>query len=168
MNVVFSRKCATVESMQTMTAAPVSNSTTPNLDSTDREILGELERDARISWAELGRRVSLTAPAARERVRRLERVGVIAGYHTKLDPARLGRGLGAFVRVATVSQARQDRLLEFVAERSEVVEAHALTGEDSYLLRVQVASPAELERVTSSLAHFGRTTTALVLGSHLE
>jgi len=138
---------------------------TLNLDSTDREILRELARSARVSWAELGRRVALTAPAVRERVRRLELDGVIVGYHAALDPARLGRGIGAFVRIATPTQARHDKLVAFVGEHPEIVECHALTGEDTFLLRVQVATPAELDRLTTSLALFGRTTTSLVLAS---
>lgn len=150
-----------------MIDAPRTSATprTPNLDPTDREILRELGRDARVTWAELGRRVALTAPAVRERVRRLELEGVITGYHAQIDPARLGRGIGAFVRVATPTQARHERLLAFVDERPEIVECHALTGEDCFLVRVQVGSPEELERLTTSLARFGRTTTSLVLAS---
>jgi Lrp/AsnC family leucine-responsive transcriptional regulator len=139
-----------------------------NLDPTDRQILRELERNARIPWAELGRRVSLTAPAVRERVRRLERTGVLTGWHASVDPARLGRPIGAFVRIATETQARQERLTEFALEHPEVVECHGLTGEDSFLLRVQVASMQDLERLTNSLALFGKTTTSLVLNSPVE
>jgi Lrp/AsnC family leucine-responsive transcriptional regulator len=136
-----------------------------NLDVTDREIIRELERDARIPWAELGRRVALTAPAVRERVRRMERAGVITGYGAWIDPARVGRPIGAFIRVSTPSQPRHERLLEFAVERGEIVECHSLTGDDSVILRVQVGDMAELERLTTSLSHFGRTTTSMILGS---
>jgi len=136
-----------------------------SLDATDRAILVELEQDARIPWAELGRRVSLTAPAVRERVRRLVRAGVVTGYGAWIDPARVGRPIGAFVRVATTSQPRQEKLVEYALGRGEVVECHSLTGEDSALLRVQVASMAELDALTTSLARFGRTTTSMILGS---
>lgn len=148
--------------------APPSSGIVPSaisLDATDREIIRELERDARITWAQLGRRVALTAPAVRERVRRMERAGVITGYGAWIDPARVGRGIGAFVRVATPSQTRQERLIEFARERGEVVECHSLTGEDSVILRVQVGDMAELDRLTTSLSHFGRTTTSMILGS---
>ena len=143
----------------TLAPAPI------NLDATDRDVIRELERDARMPWAELGRRVGLTPPAVRERVRRMERAGVITGYGAWVDPARVGKPIGAYVRVATTSQSRQERLVEFVQERGEVVECHTLTGEDSALLRVQVADLAALERLTSSLSHFGRTTTSMILGS---
>lgn len=150
-----------------MTAAPASRLTPApiNLDPTDREIIRELERDARIPWAELGRRVALTAPAVRERVRRMQRAGVITGYGAWIDPASVGRGIGAFIRVTTPNQPRHERLLEFAAERGEVVECHALTGDDSVIMRVQVGDMAELERLTTSLSHFGRTTTSMILAS---
>ncbi len=149
-----------------MTAATVRLTPAPiNLDPTDREIIRELERDARIAWAELGRRVALTAPAVRERVRRMQRAGVITGYGAWIDPASVGRGIGAFIRVTTPNQPRHERLIEFAAERGEVVECHALTGDDSVIMRVQVGDMAELERLTTSLSHFGRTTTSMILAS---
>lgn len=136
-----------------------------NLDPTDRAIIRELERDARASWAQVGRQVALTAPAVRERVRRMERAGVITGYGAWIDPARVGRGIGAFVRVATPTQQRVDRLLAFAQDRGEVVECHTLTGDDTVLLRIQVGDMAELDRLTTSLNQFGRTTTSIVLAS---
>lgn len=146
-------------SASTLVPAPI------NLDPTDRAIIRELEQDARITWAQLGRRVSLTAPAVRERVRRMERAGVITGYGAWIDPARVGRGIGAFVRVASPTQQRLERLVAFAQERGEIVECHTLTGEDTVLLRVQVGDMAELDRLTTSLNQFGRTTTSMVLAS---
>ncbi|MCB0879433.1 MAG: AsnC family transcriptional regulator [Thermoleophilia bacterium] len=144
---------------RTLVPAPI------NLDPTDRAIIRELERDARIPWAQLGRRVALTAPAVRERVRRMERAGVITGYGAWIEPAQVGRGIGAFVRVATHTQQRVERLIAFAHDRGEVVECHTLTGDDTVLLRVQVGDMAELDRLTSSLNQFGKTTTSMVLGS---
>jgi Lrp/AsnC family leucine-responsive transcriptional regulator len=135
------------------------------LDATDRAILRELEEDARLPWAELGRRVALTAPAVRDRVLRLQREGVLTGWHASVDAGRLGRPIDAYVRVAAPSQQRQERLVEFALERPEVVECHGLTGEDSYLVRVRVSDMHELDRLTTSLAVFGRTNTSIVLAS---
>ena len=148
-----------------MTVAPSIIPAPINLDPTDRAIVREIERDARITWAQLGRRVALTAPAVRERVRRMERAGVITGYGAWIDPERMGRGIGAFVRVATTTHARVERLVAFAHDRGEVVECHTLTGEDTVLLRVQVGSMAELDRLTSSLNQFGQTTTSMILAS---
>jgi Lrp/AsnC family leucine-responsive transcriptional regulator len=148
-----------------MAATPSIQRAPINLDPTDRELIRELEADARITWADLGRRVGLTAPAVRERVRRLERAGVITGYGAWIDPERVGRPIGAYVRVATTSIGRAEKLVEFVRERGEVVECHSLTGDDSVILRIQVADMAMLDRLTSSLATFGRTTTSMILAS---
>lgn len=148
-----------------MTVAPLLAPAPINLDPTDRQLIRELQADARLTWADLGRRVGLTAPAVRERVRRLERAGVISGYGAWIDAARVGRPIGAYVRVATTSVQRQERLVEFVADRGEVVECHTLTGEDSVLLRVQVADMTMLDRLTRSLASFGQTTTSMILDS---
>lgn len=135
------------------------------LDHTDRAILRELEEDARLPWAELGRRVALTAPAVRERVLRLQREGVLTGWHASVDAARLGRPIDAYVRLATPSQSRQERLVEFAVEHPEVVECHGLTGDDSYLLRVRVTDMQALDRITTSLSVYGRTNTSVVLTS---
>src|SRR6266540_868910 len=71
----------------------------PRLDDTDRRIISELTTDGRVSFAELGRRVSLSAPAVAERVQRLERTGVITGYRAEVDPRQLGYQLTAIVRI---------------------------------------------------------------------
>lgn len=136
-----------------------------SLDPTDQRILAELEANARIAWAELGRRVGLTAPAVRQRVQRMERNGTITGYHAQLAPVEMGRPIDALIRIATTSHERQTRLTAYVRERPEIVECHNLTGEDSFACRVQVASMPELDQITTSLSRFGRTTTSLVLGS---
>ncbi|MBC7460387.1 MAG: Lrp/AsnC family transcriptional regulator [Thermoleophilia bacterium] len=136
-----------------------------HIDHIDRDILRELEEDARLPWAELGRRVSLTAPAVRERVLRLQREGVLTGWHASVDAGRLGRPIDAYVRVAAPSQQRQERLVEFALEHPEVVECHGLTGDDSYLVRVRVTDMHALDRITTSLSVFGRTNTSIVLAS---
>ena len=82
-------------------------------DDTDRRIIGELTRNGRLSFAELSRRVNLSPPAVAERVQRLERVGVIAGYHAKIDPKALGYPLTAIV---ASSRRRSDRADPELAE----------------------------------------------------
>src|SRR5215470_4163985 len=74
------------------------------LDAVNRSILEELQRDARLSMAELGRRINLSPPAVAERVHRLEREGVIRGYHAELDPTKLGFAVAAVVRVAPATR----------------------------------------------------------------
>jgi Lrp/AsnC family leucine-responsive transcriptional regulator len=111
------------------------------LDRTDLSILALLQREGRLSNADLAERVNLSASATLRRVQRLEAEGVIAGYAARLDPQRLGLGLQAFVRLQL---ARHDResIAQFVAQVEawdEVVACHALTGDMDYLLHVVVA-----------------------------
>lgn len=119
------------------------------VDRIDRQILQELQRDGRLSNAELAERVGLTPSPCLRRVNRLEQDGVIRGYRARLDPAAVGRGFQAFVSVV---MAKEDRptVAEFerrIAELPEVVEAMRLFGDPDYLLRVAVADIAAYERL---------------------
>lgn len=111
-----------------------------SLDRLDIAILERLQREGRISNAELAEAVNLSPSACLRRVQRLEADGLIAGYRAVLDPAKLGYDLQAFVRLQL---ARHDadsveRFVARVAEWDEVVACHALTGEMDYLLQVMV------------------------------
>jgi Lrp/AsnC family leucine-responsive transcriptional regulator len=138
------------------------------LDATDLRLLEELQHDGRITWAELGRRVSMTAPAVRERVARLERAGVIAGYQASIDGARLGWGICAFVRIAVPIPSRMQRLLDHLEALPQAIEAHTLTGDDSLLVKLLAGTPAELDRITTSLSQYGATSTSIVLSSPID
>ncbi len=118
------------------------------LDRTDVAILDTLQREGRISNADLAERVHLSASATLRRLQRLERSGVIAGYGARLDPAALGLDLTAFVRVQLEKHgsASIDTFVEAVRGWNEVVACHALTGDMDYLLQV----------VVRDLAHFSR------------
>ena len=134
------------------------------LDDTNRELLLELQRDARLSLAELGRRVGLSPPAVAERLQRLERDGVIRGYRAELDPAALGYGLSAIVRVRPLPRQLQ-RIAELVRETPEVVECHRITGEDCYLIKAHIRSMLHLEEILDTLAPYGQTTTSIIQSS---
>jgi len=139
---------------------------TSPLDPTDRRILEELAADARLTLAELGRRVNLSPPAARERVQRLERTGVIKGYHAEIDPAALGYPLTAIVRVRPA--ARQlPRIQELAASIPEVSECHRITGEDCFFVKIHLRSLDELDGVLDQFLVYGQTTTSLVQSSPL-
>jgi Lrp/AsnC family transcriptional regulator, leucine-responsive regulatory protein len=131
------------------------------LDATDRRILAELSADGRVSLAELGRRVSLSPPAVAERVGRLERAGVITGYHAAIDPRALGFGLTAIVRVRPA--ARQlPRIPELAAQIPEISECLRITGEDCFFLKVHLRSIAELSPLLDRFLRYGSTTTSIV------
>ncbi|MCL4793801.1 MAG: Lrp/AsnC family transcriptional regulator [Bryobacteraceae bacterium] len=139
------------------------------LDPKALRILAELQRDARLPFAELGRRVGLSTPAAAERVRRLEESGVIEGYEARINPRALGLEVTAFVRIrVTGAETLARKLSKLAGELSEVLECHRCTGDESFILKVRVASVAHLERLIDRLTPFGMTSTALVLSSPVE
>lgn len=130
------------------------------LDAYDTRILAELQADARLSMAELGRRVHLSQPAVTERVRKLESGGVITGYRASVDPAALGYGIGALVRVGRCDYTR---MLRAIDERAEIVRAWNITGEDSWLFEIVVVDVAHLDRVVTRLSELSETSTSIIL-----
>jgi Lrp/AsnC family leucine-responsive transcriptional regulator len=137
----------------------------PPFDAHDSRILEELQRDARITMAELGRRVNLSQPAVTERVRKLELNGVIRGYRAIVDPQRLGYGIRALVRVGRVEYARMVKLIE---QSAEVVNAWNVTGEDSWVLEIAVIDVEHLDAVVTKFCIVSDTSTAIVLNAPRE
>ncbi|GAA1287131.1 AsnC family transcriptional regulator [Planotetraspora silvatica] len=137
-----------------------------NLDSTDWSILGELQRDGRVPLTELARRVSLSASAVTDRVRRLETEGVITGYRAEVDLAAVGFAVLAMVRLKYPG-SRHEPLHRLLEERSEILECLRTTGEDCYTLKVAATSMRHLERIVDELAGFGSTTTNIVYSQTL-
>ena len=131
------------------------------LDQTNLRLLRELEADGRVGMAELGRRLGMSAPAVAERVQRLERAGVIAGYHAELDPAALGFPVAAVVRIRP-SPGMLQRVREIALETPEVGECYRITGEDCYLMRLHLRSIDELEEILDRFTPWGQTTTSIV------
>lgn len=117
------------------------------LDDVDRRILGLLQSEARMSNAELSRRIGLAASAVFERVRRLEERGVIQSYGAKLDARAMGRSLLAFVLVRSDERIGSMSTGEALAKEPEVLEVHHVAGQDSYLVKVRVADPEALGRL---------------------
>ncbi|MQY16162.1 hypothetical protein SRB5_63550 [Streptomyces sp. RB5] len=137
-----------------------------NLDSTDWALLTELQRDGRIPFTELARRVSLSASATTERVRRLETLGVITGYRAVVDPAQAGLPVLAVVRLKYPGN-RHEPLHRLLGERTEILECLRTTGDDCYTLKVAAASMGHLENIVDELAAFGSTTTSVVYSEPL-
>ena len=137
------------------------------LDAVNRRILEELQADARLSMAELGRRINLSPPATGERVQRLERAGVIRGYHADLDPVALGYSIAAVVRVAPATR-QLDKIRELARETAEVVECHRITGEDCFFLKLHLHAIDELEGILDRFTPFGRTTTSIIHSSPVD
>jgi Lrp/AsnC family leucine-responsive transcriptional regulator len=136
------------------------------LDQIGWKILEELQGDARLSWAELGRRVGLTTPAVSERVFRLEKLGVIRGFHADISLERLGIPIQIFVRLSMSGPATLVRAFQQqVKTWEEVLECHRVTGSDSFMVKACVVSVEHLERFLDKLGHFGTTSTSTVLSS---
>jgi Lrp/AsnC family transcriptional regulator, leucine-responsive regulatory protein len=134
------------------------------IDGTDRQIVAEIQADARLTMAELGRRVGLSAPAVTERLQRLERRGVIRGYHADVDPRSLGLSLSAVVRIRPAPGQLQN-VAEAAVKTPEVVECTRITGEDCYIMRAHVRDVEHLEEVIDRFAVLGQTTTSIVQSS---
>jgi Lrp/AsnC family transcriptional regulator, leucine-responsive regulatory protein len=134
------------------------------LDQTNRRLLAELQADARVSLAELGRRVGLSAPAVAERLARLEAEGIIRGYHAELDPRALGYSLSVILRIRPAPRMLRD-VAELAAKTPEVVECHRMTGEDCYLAKLHVRDVEHLEEVIDLFAAYGQTTTSVLQSS---
>ena len=114
-----------------------------------------------MSNAELGRRVGALLPAVAERVRRLEREGVIRGYRAELDPRRLGLGLSVLVRVRPAP--RQLAVVAELARQSEeVVECHRVTGDDCFVMTAHVRDVEHMEQLIDRFATSGQTTTSVM------
>jgi Lrp/AsnC family leucine-responsive transcriptional regulator len=135
-----------------------------SLDATNLRILAELQRDARISLAELGRRAGLSAPAVAERLRRLEEEQVITGYRAEVDPAKLGYGLGVIIRIRP-SPRELAAVAELARQTPEVIECHRVTGEDCYVITAYVRDVGHLEQVIDEFAAYGQTTSAVMQSS---
>ena len=136
------------------------------LDRIAWKIIEELQQNARISWAELGRRVGLTTPAVAERVHRLQKLGVIRGFHADISLERLGLPILIFVRLSMAgSEALVRTFQQQVKTWYEVIECHRVTGSDSFIVKARVVSVEHLERFLDKLGHYGTTSTATVLSS---
>lgn len=137
------------------------------IDDIDRKILAELQQDARVSYAELGRRVGLTTPAVIERVRKLEDAKVITGYRADIDPAKVGLPITAFVRMS-ITGVDYSHIIEVAEQSNEVLECHRGTGGDSFIMKIAVSSVEHLQEVIDRLVPYGITTTTIVLSSPVK
>lgn len=134
------------------------------MDEISRKILVELQADARITYAELGRRVGLTTPAVIERVRKLEDARIITGYHAEIDTAKVGLPITAFIRMS-IAGVDYSHIIEVAQTSNEVLECHRGTGGDSFIMKIAVASVEHLQEMIDRLTPYGITTTTIVLSS---
>src|SRR6185437_7714030 len=140
------------------------------VEETDRKILSLLCQDGRISFTDLSRETGLSVSATHQRVRRLERRGLIRGYAAVIDPADAGLALTAFISLKPFDPAAADDAPERLAHLSAIEACHSVAGEENYILKVRVASPADLEALLSEIraAASVSTRTTIVLSTPYE
>ncbi len=137
------------------------------LDDADRRLLAALVDNGRISLADLGRLIGMSPQSAADRVRRLEDLGVIAGFAARLDPEALGLTLGAYVRVRP-AMGELARVAALLAQIPEIVECDRITGDDCFIAKVFVARIEELERVIDRLIPYAQTNTSIIQSSPVK
>jgi Lrp/AsnC family leucine-responsive transcriptional regulator len=142
------------------------------LDSIDSKAIASLQQDGRVSWADLGSALGLSAPAAAERVRKLAENGTIRGFAAVLDPDAAGFPVLAFVAVTLASQGSRTTFLNAVRRHELIQECHHVAGDDDFLLKVRARSLSELEAVLADELKgrlgIARTRTTIVLGTAKE
>ncbi len=140
------------------------------LDELDRQLLDLLVEDGRRSYADLARDTGLSTSAVHQRVRRLEQRGVISGYTARIDPTIAGLPLSAFISLHPIDPAAPDDAPEQLRHLTAVEACHSVAGEESYILQVRVAGPAELEQLLQEVRAVAgvATRTTVVLSTPWE
>ena len=134
------------------------------LDEIGRNLLMVLQEDARLSYAELGRRIGLSPAATAERLRRLEEAGIITGYRVEIDREAIGLPVLAIVRLSC-DGVKYRPFLKAVQTMERVMECHHVAGGDAFILKVVAESVEELGRVVEKLLDFGVPTTSIAFSS---
>jgi Lrp/AsnC family transcriptional regulator, leucine-responsive regulatory protein len=146
--------------------------TNPNafeLDGIAWKILESLQKNARLTFAELGRQVGLSTPAVAERVRRLEEAGVITGYHAAVNMTKLGVPIRILVRLTIPGGDLQvSRAVKAIKNMTEIRRCHRITGDESFIIEADVVSIRHLEALIDQLSPLGATSTSTVLSSPVE
>jgi Lrp/AsnC family leucine-responsive transcriptional regulator len=150
----------------------MSHKSTPNqveLDPIAWKLIECLQQNARLSFAELGRKVGLSTPAVAERVHRLEDAGVITGYHASLNMAKLGVPIHVWLRLTIPGGDLQiSRTVTAIKETPEVSRCHRITGSESFVLEAYVVSIRHLEALIDKFSALGATSTSTILSSPVE
>jgi Lrp/AsnC family leucine-responsive transcriptional regulator len=145
--------------------------TDTGLDKTDLEILDLLGKDARRTLADIGNVVSLSPPAVRRRIARLEEIGVITGFTVVLDHAKLGRPIEAFSELRFAGKTKVADIAGIARELPEVDAVYTTAGDPDALVHMRVRDVADLTRVIDLLRRSGRVTgtkTLMVLGTETK
>lgn len=141
------------------------------MNTNDLKIIRRLMSNARATWAELGALIGLSAPAAAERVRKLEESGVIKGYAALIDPDSIGCGLAALISLTIENPEYRPAIIKKIGELAEILECHHVAGDVDYILKVRCFGTRDLERLISNeIKSFPgvRTKTTVILSTIKE
>jgi Lrp/AsnC family transcriptional regulator, leucine-responsive regulatory protein len=139
------------------------------LDAIAWKIIESLQRNARVTFAELGRKVGLSTPAVAERVHRLEEAGVITGYHASINGSKLGVPIRILMRLTIPGGDLQiSRTVTAIKELGEIRRCHRITGSESFIIEADVVSIRHMEALIDRLSGLGATSTSTILSSPVE
>ncbi|GAA2371744.1 Lrp/AsnC family transcriptional regulator [Nonomuraea africana] len=140
------------------------------MEEIDRRIVTLLAKDGRMSFTDLARETGLSVSAVHQRVRRLEKRGVVRGYAALVDHDAVGLPLTAFVSIKPIDPAAPDDAPERLAHLSAIEACHSVAGDESYILKVRVASPLALEELLQNIRASANvsTRTTVVLSTPYE
>jgi Lrp/AsnC family leucine-responsive transcriptional regulator len=140
------------------------------LEEIDARIAGVLAADGRCSYTDLAERVGLSVSAVHQRVRRLEKRGVIQGYSAQIDSEQIGLPLTAFVSLTPIDPGAPDDYPHRLAMLPEIEACHSVAGVESYIVKVRVASPSALEALLAQIRGTAglSTRTTVVLSTPFE
>jgi Lrp/AsnC family leucine-responsive transcriptional regulator len=141
------------------------------MDHIDRHLLGLLKRNSKMKYAEMGNEVHLSAPAVHERIKKLEKSGVIKNYSVHTDPKKLGLSLCAFISLSLSNVTLCSEAVMEIREIQEVEECFSTAGEESLLLKIRTVDTDSLEQLLIKLRAIPgveKTLTRIVLTTHFE
>ena len=150
--------------------ATLSSVRTPEVEDTDRRILGLLSADGRMSFTDLGKATGLSTSAVHQRVKRLEQRGLITGYGATVNHDELGLPLTAFISITPIDPSQPDDYPERLREIREIESCWSVAGQESYILKIRVATPADLEDLVARIRAAANvsTRTTIVLSTPYE
>lgn len=139
----------------------------PMMDSVDEKIIQLLQKNARISIKDIASQVFLSSPAVTARIDRLEKIGIIRGYHAQIDPEALGYRIKAFVNLE-MEPSKKTEFYAYVENVPNVIECNCVTGDYAMLLQVEFWNTNELDHFVNELQRFGKTKTQIVFSTSVE
>lgn len=137
------------------------------MDNINKRILSELQRNARISYADLGKKIGLSSPAIAERINKLEEIGIIKRYTAQIDYEKIGFSIRAIIRIQVIP-AKMQSLLKYLRNHEFVYECNRITGEDCLIMKIVLKQAKDLEVFIDSLSEYGNSTTSIILSTPIE